>query len=117
MSIQEPEGTEGTEGEEEVIEEEEVDKVDKRLLKSVNRMKKELKIKDEVLKGLSVEEQFDRLEFMADNMPKFKKTKNKPIVGLPTDADAPKIGRFAKGEHGETIYLLKPHEWLNRKKK
>ena len=111
--------------EEEVIEEiedetEEVEEVivDKRLLKSVNRLKKDLNIKDVVLKGLTLEQQFDRLEFMADNMPerKVRKAKNKPIIANPIDTDAMKYGRAIANASGNDFYLFKTEEWINQTK-
>ncbi|GAF69495.1 unnamed protein product [marine sediment metagenome] len=94
---------------EEVNEEEEQDiefvdneetEEDTRLKKSVNRLIKITKIDKEKLKGLTLEEQFDRLEFLADNLPKktmtSSKKKNKPIVPNPVDIDAPKLGVINK---------------------
>jgi len=73
---------------------------DTRLKKSVNRLIKITKIDKEKLKGLTLEEQFDRLEFLADNLPKktmtSSKKKNKPIVPNPVDIDAPKLGVINK---------------------
>jgi len=107
---------------EEVIEE--VDEVtedvivDSRLQKSVNRLKKVTKIKEKALEGLSLEEQFDRLEFMVENAPKkIKKTKNKPIIGLPINVDAKQFGRKVSDPSGGDYYLFKPSEWINQKKK
>ena len=85
--------------EEEIEEEEETEVLDTRLQKSVNLLIKITKINKDKLKGLTLEEQFDRLDFLADNIPKTtKKTKkkNKPIVSIPVDIDAPKFGTINK---------------------
>ena len=87
------------ENEEEIEEIEETEDIDDRLQKSVNLLIKITKINKEKLKGLKLEEQFDRLEFLAENMPKPTKTKrkkNKPVVPNPLDIDAPKFGTINK---------------------
>ena len=90
--------------------------IDSRLQKSVGMLKTLAKIDDEKLKGLSLEEQFDRLTFYLDNQPKKKKSKNKPVVGMPLDSDAPSIGRTAK-EGNSKIWYFKPNEWIIPTKK
>lgn len=90
-----------------------------RLQKSVNRLIKLSKIDKEKLKGLSLEEQYDRLEFLVENLPKKKKTKrdkNKPIIPLPTDIDAPKFGRKVKDNMGGNFWLFETKEWIKSKK-
>ena len=103
---------------EEEVEEEDTEEIviDKRLQKSVERLKKITKIKKEALEGLTLEEQFDRLSFMVDNKPTIKKTKNKPIIGLP-NTEALKIGRIVKNELGGSAFMIDPLEWLKSDKK
>ena len=112
--------TENEEVNEEIIEEEveveEVSPSDIRLQKSINVLKKLTKVDEEKLKGLTLEEQFDRLEFLADNMPKTSKRKNKPVIALPTDVDAPKLGRKVSDSTGSGFMLFKPSEWLKKKR-
>jgi len=94
-----PDNEEQNEETEEIEETEETEELDTRLQKSVNFLIKITKIDKEKLKGLTLEEQFDRLEFWADNPPKTtKKTikKNKPVVPNPVDIDAPKFGVINK---------------------
>ena len=92
--------------------------VDSRLQKSVNRLKKVTKIKEKALEGLSLEEQFDRLEFMVENAPKkLKKTKNKPIIGLPTDLEEVILGTSVNQKEGGEGVFFKTSEWLNLTKK
>ena len=101
---------------EEIIEEpEEVEEaIDSRLQKSVDVLKKLTKIDEKKLEGLTLEEQFDRLDFLADNLPKTRKvTRNKPIVPLPTDVDAPKFGRKVKDDQGGNFWLFNAKEWIN----
>jgi len=98
---------------EENEEETETEDLDKRLQKSVNLLKKITKIDEEKLKGLSLEEQFDRLEFLADNMPKPTKSvkkKNKPVVPNPVDVDAPKFGKVNKSKEGVLSMSYDPIE-------
>ena len=100
--------------EEEVIEE------DTRLQKSIKRLIKITKIDKEKLKGLTSEEQFDRLEFLVENLPKktkSKKDKNKPIVPLPIDVDSPKFGRMVKNAAGGNYWLFKIEDWIGNKNK
>ena len=111
--------TENEEVNEEIIEEEVIEEAspsDIRLQKSVDVLKKITKIDEEKLKGLTLEEQFDRLEFLADNMPKTSKRKNKPVIALPTDVDAPKLGRKVSDSTGSGFMLFKPSEWLKKKR-
>ena len=111
--------TENEEVNEEIIEEEVIEEAspsDIRLQKSVDVLKKITKIDEEKLKGLTLEEQFDRLEFLADNMPKISKRKNKPVIALPTDVDAPKLGRKVSDSTGSGFMLFKPSEWLKKKR-
>lgn len=89
---------------------------DSRLKKSINRMIKETGIDKEKLKGLSLEDQFDRLEFLLDNLPEEdtkKKRKNKPVTGMPTGSGG--LGRRVK-VGGKTFYHFHPSEWLKFKK-
>ena len=84
---------------EEIEDEEETEVLNPRLQKSVNLLIKITKINKEKLKGLTLEEQFDRLDFLAENSPKTtKKTKkkNKPVIPNPIDVDAPKFGTINK---------------------
>ena len=95
---------------------------DTRLQKSVNRLIKLSKIDKEKLKGLSLEEQYDRLEFLVENIPKKTKTKikrdkNKPVIPMPTDIDIPKFGRKVKNDAGGDFWLFKTDEWIKSKKK
>lgn len=90
-----------------------------RLQKSVNRLIKLSKIDKEKLKGLSLEEQYDRLEFLVENLPKktkTKKDKNKPVIPLPTNINAPKIGRKVKDDMGGNFWLFETKEWIKSKK-
>ncbi len=94
-----PDNEDQNEEEEEIEEEEETEVLDNRLQKSVNFLIKITKIDKEKLKGLTLEEQFDRLDFLADNMPEATKTvkkKNKPVVPKPVDIDAPTFGKVNK---------------------
>ena len=103
---------------EEVIEEvivEEI-KVDARLQKSVNLLIKQTNVDKEKLEGLNLEEQFDRLSFLAENLPKQAKSKNRPVVPLPTDINEQPIGRKVRVSGGSDFYLFKPSEWLGKKK-
>lgn len=103
----------------EFVDNEEIDepttKEDKRLKKSIKLLIKITKIDEENLKGLSLEEQFDRLSFLQDNMPKKKKSKNKPVVPLPIDLDMPKFGKKVKNSAGGHFWLFSPKEWLKPK--
>lgn len=90
--------------------------IDSRLQKSVNMLINLTKVEPEKLKGLTLEEQFDRLSFLRDNLPKKRKEKNKPVIGMPINADAPKFGSIQK-EGGKDIWYFKHEEWLNQPKK
>ena len=57
---------------------------DPRLIKMVERLKKQAKISAEKLEGKTLEEQYDLLEFYLDNKPKRKRTGNKPVVPVVT---------------------------------
>ena len=93
----------------------EIPTVDKRLKKSVDLLIKLTKIDKKKLEGLSLEEQFDRLSFLSDNLPKTKKEKNKPVVGLPM-TDNNTVGREVRA--GNTSYMLySPDEWVKPEKK
>jgi hypothetical protein len=93
-------------------------KVDIRLAKMVDRLIKQTGVAKEKLKDKTLEEQYDLLEFLADNSPKpaDKKTKNEPVIPLPTNASDPTIGKRVKDVEGE-YWLFKPHEWLKSKEK
>lgn len=103
----------------EVIEVEESPEIveDQRLQKSVDRLISITKVKKDALEGLSLEDQYDRLEFMLDNMPvnKVVKTKNRPIIPLPTTVDKTLLGRSVSDKGGEGVFFS-TKEWLKKKK-
>jgi hypothetical protein len=109
MSEEEIESTE------EIIEETKKD--DPRLQKSVELLIKQTNIDEEKLAGLSLEDKFDRLSFLYDNMPKQSKSRNKPVVPLPINTNEPIIGRKMKDVGGKDFYLFKPSEWIKQKNK
>lgn len=87
----------------EEIEEQEIPQ-DPRLVKAVERMTKEattIGLKKEALKGKSIEEQYDLLDFYLENTPKVRK-RNQPVVpGVITDNYNPKqYENFTKTGNG-----------------
>ena len=94
-----------------------VQKTDVRLKKSVDLLLKQTKLDPKKMEGMSLEEQFDKLSFLLENIPEPKKEKNKPVVPLPTDPNQKKIGRVIKDVGGKEFYLFKPNEWINQPKK
>lgn len=109
-----PDNNEEEEQNEEIEEIEETEELDDRLVKSVKRLIKITKISEGKLKGKTLEEQFDLLDALVDLIPKETKKvkkKNKPIVPIPVDVDAPKIGRILKGSPpGVVSILVSPKE-------
>jgi hypothetical protein len=103
--------------EEEDDEEEESSLDEQRMKKIINRMIKESGIDKTKLKGLSLDEQFDRLDFYMDNLPKPEKKKkiprkNQPPVGMPTGEGG--IGRKVRVGN-KTFFHFRPDEWLKFK--
>jgi len=102
------------ETQDEVVEQPEIDT---RLKKSVAMLLKQTKIDPKKMEGMSLEDQFDKLSFLLENTPEPKKTKNKPVVPLPTDPNQKEIGRVVKDVGGKEFHLFKPSEWIIKPKK
>lgn len=100
----------------------ETEKSNPRLEKMVNILLKTTGIKKEKLKDKTLEEQFDFLNFFAENMPKRRKRTNKPVVPIPSETDKkPKypdgVSESKDSKLGTISLIINSKKLFNKKKR